>query len=214
MDYKPSNVDEIDKWEEVQLVYKAALKQMRTKLEILSADFAQTHKYNPIEHIEARIKSSESIVKKLKKNGYESTIENMVAKVNDIAGVRIICSFTSDIYRIANILSSQSDIIIISVKDYYKNPKPSGYQSYHMIVSVPIYLSDRVVNVKVEIQIRTVAMDFWATLEHKIRYKFEGNPPRHISESLMECARMVSALDDEMLCLNEEIMRLDAMKEE
>jgi len=213
MDYSPSQLDEVNKWEEVQLVYKAALKQMRAKLEILNDDFTQAHKYNPIEHIEARIKSSESIVKKLKKNGLDATIENMVAKVNDIAGVRVICSFTSDIYRIADILSSQSDIMIISVKDYYKNPKPSGYQSYHMIVSVPVYLSDRVVNVKVEIQIRTVAMDFWATLEHKIRYKFEGSAPQHIQESLMECARMVSALDDEMLCLNEEIMRLDSLKQ-
>ena len=208
MDYRPSQIDEVDKWEEVQLVYNAALRQMKTKLETLDQEFALNNKYNPIEHIEARMKSSESIVKKLKKNGYESTIENMVERVNDIAGVRVICSFTSDIYRIADILSAQRDIEILSVKDYYKNPKPSGYQSYHMIVKVPVYLCERVVSVKVEIQIRTVAMDFWATLEHKIRYKFEGNAPRHIKESLVECARMVSALDDEMLCLNEEILRI------
>lgn len=208
MEYTPSDVDEVDKWREVKVVYTAALKKIRTKLEILNDEFAINHKYNPIEHIESRFKDSESIVKKLKKNGYESTIENMVKYVKDIAGVRVICSFTSDIYRIADILSSQSDIQILSVKDYYKMPKPSGYQSYHMIVSVPVYLSERTVEVKVEIQIRTVAMDFWATLEHKIRYKFEGDAPQRIQQSLLECARMVSALDDEMLCLNEEITRL------
>lgn len=208
MEYVPSDIDEIDKWSEVKLVYTSALKKIRTKLEILNDEFAIDHKYNPIEHIESRFKNSESIVKKLKRNGYESTIENMVKYVKDIAGVRVICSFTSDIYRIADILTAQSDIVILSVKDYYKTPKPSGYQSYHMIVSVPVYLSNRTVDVTVEIQIRTIAMDFWATLEHKIRYKFEGNAPLRIQQSLLECARMVSALDDEMLCLNEEIMRI------
>ena len=122
---------------------------------------------NPIEHIKSRVKTSESIVKKLKKHGYESTIQNMVEHVNDIAGIRVICSFTSDIYRIAEMISNQSDIKVISVKDYFVNPKPSGYKSYHMLVTVPVYLSDRIVDTKVEIQIRTVAMDFWGVLSVK-----------------------------------------------
>lgn len=200
--------DQVTSWTEVILVYNAALKEIGTKLEILSDEFQHVHRYNPIEHIKSRIKTSESIVKKLKRYGYESTIENMVRYVNDIAGVRVVCSFTSDIYRIAEMLANQNDIKILSIKDYIKNPKESGYKSYHMLVSIPIFLSDRVVDTKVEIQIRTVAMDFWASLEHKIRYKFEGNAPQHIKTELVECAKMVSDLDARMLSLNEEIQSL------
>jgi len=200
--------DQVTSWTEVILVYKAALKEIGTKLEILNDEFKHVHRYNPIEHIKSRIKTSESIVKKLKRHGYESTIENMVRYVNDIAGVRVICSFTSDIYRIADMISNQNDIKILSIKDYIKNPKESGYKSYHMLVSIPIYLSDRKVDAKVEIQIRTVAMDFWASLEHKIRYKFEADAPQHIKDELVECARMVSDLDARMLSLNDEIQAL------
>ena len=200
--------DQVTSWTEVILVYNAALKEIGTKLEILSDEFQHVHRYNPIEHIKSRIKTSESIVKKLKRHGYESTNENMVQYVNDIAGIRVVCSFTSDIYRIAEMLGNQNDIKILSIKDYIKNPKESGYKSYHMLVSIPIFLSDRVVDTKVEIQIRTVAMDFWASLEHKIRYKFEGNAPQHIKTELVECAKMVSDLDARMLSLNEEIQSL------
>ena len=205
---KYDETDQVTSWTEVILVYNAALKEVGTKLEILSDEFQHVHRYNPIEHIKKRIKTSESIVKKLKRNGYESTIENMVQYVNDIAGIRVVCSFTSDIYRIAEMLSNQNDLKVLSIKDYIKNPKESGYKSYHMLVSVPIFLSDRVVDTKVEIQIRTVAMDFWASLEHKIRYKFEGNAPHHIKTELVECAKMVSDLDARMLSLNEEIQSL------
>ena len=166
------------------------------------------HRYNPIEHIKSRMKTSESIVKKLKRHGYESTIENMIQYVNDIAGIRVICSFTSDIYQIAEMLGNQSDIKVISIKDYINNPKPSGYKSYHMLVTVPVYLSDRIVDTKVEIQIRTVAMDFWASLEHKINYKFERNVPVHIKNELIECSKMISELDKRMLSLNEEVQAI------
>lgn len=212
MEFRPSANGEVDNWKEVILVYTSALKEICTKLEILNDEFQHVHRYNPIEHIKSRIKSSESIVKKLRKYGYESTIENMVEYVNDIAGVRIICSFTTDIYRIAEMLTNQSDIKVISIKDYIKNPKDSGYKSYHMIVSVPIYLSDRIVETKVEIQIRTVAMDFWASLEHKIHYKFEGKAPAHFQEELFQCAQMVSELDARMLALNEEIQIIEQNK--
>jgi len=131
----------------------------------------------------------------------------MVKYVNDIAGVRLICSFTSDIYRLAAMIGNQSDLKVLSIKDYIKHPKDSGYKSYHMLVSVPIFLSDSVVETKVEIQIRTIAMDFWASLEHKIYYKFEGHAPEYISHELKECADMVSALDDRMLMLNEVIQK-------
>ncbi len=209
-----STYNQVDSWNEVILIYRSALKEVNTKLEILNDEFQHVHRYNPIEHIKSRIKTSESIVKKLKKKGYESTIENMVDHVDDIAGIRIICSFTSDIYQIAEMLANQNDIKILSVKDYIKNPKASGYKSYHMIVTVPIFLSNKVVDCKVEIQIRTVAMDFWASLEHKIHYKFEGNAPEHIQEELVECANMVSNLDAKMLSLNEEIQSLSAAEKE
>ena len=206
MEYRPSpDAEEVDRWKEVTLVYNSALKEIGTKLEILNDEFQHVHKYNPIEHIKLRLKSSESIVKKLKKRGLESTIENMVEYVNDIAGVRVICSFTSDIYRIAEMIAEQDDLTVLAVKDYFKTPKASGYKSYHMLVQVPVFLSNRVVDVKVEIQIRTVAMDFWASLEHKIYYKFEGNAPEHIQQSLVNCAKIVEQLDAEMLSLNNEV---------
>lgn len=208
MEMNINRESDVNNWEEVILIYNAALKEISTKLAILNDEFQQVHKYNPIEHIKSRIKTSESIVKKLKKHGYESTIQNMVQYVNDIAGVRVICSFTSDIYQIADIIRNQSDIKVISVKDYIVNPKATGYMSYHMLVKVPVYLSDRIIDTKVEIQIRTVAMDFWASLEHKINYKFEGNAPDHIKNELIECSRIVAKLDNRMLMLNEEIQAI------
>lgn len=208
MELKAYRDNEVDSWMEVNLVYTAALKQIQTKMEILNDEFQHVHRYNPIEHIKSRIKTSESIVKKLKRYGYESTIENMIKYVNDIAGIRIICSFSSDIYRIADMIAEQKDIKVLSVKDYITFPKASGYKSYHMLVSVPVYLSDRIVDTKVEVQIRTVAMDFWASLEHKMHYKFEGDAPEHIKQELIECAKMVSDLDARMLYLNEEILEM------
>lgn len=198
--------NDIDSWKTVMFLYNAALKEVGTKLEILNDEFQHVHRYNPIEHIKTRIKTPESIVKKLRRQGYEVSIENMIRHINDIAGVRLICSFTSDIYRLAEMIGNQSDLKVWSIKDYIKNPKESGYKSYHMLVTVPIFLSNRVVDTKVEIQIRTIAMDFWASLEHKIYYKFEGNAPEYISRDLRECAQMVSELDEKMLSLNEAIL--------
>ena len=194
-------------WEEIILLHNSALKEINTKLEILNDEFHHIHQYNPIEHIKSRIKSPESIVRKLKKKEKDVTLENMVKYVNDIAGIRIICSFTSDIYSIADMLRKQNDIRVLSVKDYIKNPKESGYKSYHMLVSIPIYLSDSVVDTKVEIQIRTIAMDFWASLEHKMNYKFESNAPLEIRKELYECAVMVEQLDKRMLYINDEIQK-------
>ena len=185
--------EDIGSWETMMFLYNSALKEVGTKLEILNDEFVHIHKYNPIEYIKSRIKTPESIVKKLKRDGYESTIENMRNYINDIAGIRIVCSFTSDIYRLAEMIGKQ-------------NPKVSGYKSFHMHVTVPIFLSDRVVDTKVEIQIRTIAMDFWASLEHKIYYKFEGHAPEYISRDLRACAEIVSNLDAKMLQLNEAIL--------
>ena len=208
MELKADNGEGIDSWKEVTITYSAALRQIETRMEILNDEFQHVHQYNPIEHIKARIKTPESIVKKLKRNGYESTIDNMVKYINDIAGIRIICSFTSDIYRIADMICKQKDIKVVARKDYITFPKASGYKSYHMIVTIPVYLSDRTVDTKVEIQIRTVAMDFWASLEHKIHYKFEGDAPEHIRNELGECAKLVADLDARMLSLNDEILAI------
>lgn len=208
MEYSANGNSDVDSWKEVILVYSSALKEIGTKLEILNDEFQHVHQYNPIEHIKSRIKTSESIVKKLKKHGYESTIDNMIQYINDIAGIRIICSFTTDIYRIAEMLERQNDIKVLSVKDYIKNPKASGYKSYHMIVSIPIYLSEKKVDAKVEIQIRRVAMDFWASLLNKINYNFDVIVPEHIKAELYACAEMVSELDAKMLSLNEEVQQL------
>lgn len=210
MDFNQTNTngDGIESWNEVILVYTAALKQVQTKMEILNDEFQHVHQYNPIEHIKSRIKTPESIVKKLKRAGRESTIQNMIEYINDIAGIRVICSFSSDIYRIAEMIKGQKDIKVLTTKDYITYPKVSGYRSYHMIVTVPVYLSDRIVDTKVEIQIRTVAQDFWASLEHKIHYKFEGEAPERIRTQLVDCAKLVSDLDERMLALNEEILAL------
>lgn len=207
---RPERFPEVDAWQTLMFLYGAALKEINTKIEILNDEFLHVHNYNPIEHVKSRIKSAESIVKKLKRNGYEVSIDNMVQHLSDIAGIRIICSFTSDIYTIAEMISNQSDVRVLQIKDYIATPKPNGYKSYHLVVSVPIFLSDGPVETKVEIQIRTIAMDFWASLEHKIYYKFEGNAPEHIRMDLKECADIVEMLDARMLSLNEAIQESKA----
>lgn len=203
-------------YRKMQLLYQSALKEIGTKLEILNDEFKFVHKYNPIEHIESRMKSEESIVRKLMKKGQDITVENIERYIDDVAGIRVICSFTPDIYRIVDMISNQDDIEVVKTKDYMVNPKPSGYRSYHMIVKVPIFLSDTVVPTRVEIQIRTVAMDFWASLEHKIYYKYDGHAPEYIRSELRECAEMISYLDSKMLAINEEIhsLKRDNMRED
>jgi len=206
--------EQVASWEEMMLLYNSALKKMATKLEILNDEFQHVHQYNPLEYVKTRIKTPDSIVKKLKRHEKESTIENMVEYINDIAGMRIVCSFTPDIYMIADMIGRQNDITVISVKDYIRNPKASGYKSYHMLVKIPVFLSDKTEQVKVEIQIRTMAMDFWASLEHKIYYKFEGNAPEYISQELRDSSEVVSMLDDRMLRLNEAILEAKKQREE
>ncbi|WP_455057337.1 GTP pyrophosphokinase [Jutongia sp.] len=201
----PLYYNEEDEWNRALLLYDSVLREINTKLEILNNEFKQAHQYNPIEHITSRIKSPESIARKIRKKGLELTVENIVKYVNDVAGVRIICSFTSDIYRIASSISNQNDVTVLRVKDYIANPKPNGYMSYHMIVSIPIFLTNDVIDTKVEIQIRTIAMDFWASLEHKIYYKFEGKAPAGIKDELKECANIISFLDEKMLSINESV---------
>ena len=161
LEFAGNRMEEVENWETLMFLYDAALRQVSTKIDILNEEFAHVHNYNPIEHVKSRIKEPRSIVKKLKRHGREVTLENMLKYINDIAGVRIICSFTSDIYRIADMLARQKDLTVLELTDYLAKPKASGYRSYHMLVTVPVYLSDGVVDTKVEIQIRTIAQDFW-----------------------------------------------------
>lgn len=192
--------EDVDSWETLMFLYNSALKEVGTKLDILNDEFVHIHKYNPIEYIKKRIKTPESIVKKLKRDGYDVTVENMVNYINDIAGIRIVCSFTSDIYRLAEMIGKQNDLTVVSIKDYIKHPKASGYKSFHMHVTIPIFLSDRVVDTKVEIQIRTIAMDFWASLEHKMRYKknIPAEQMKYLQDELYDCAEQSAALDKRM----------------
>lgn len=197
--------DEKVEWRRAMLLYDSVLKELNTKLEILNNEFKLTYQYNPIEHITSRIKSPQSIAKKLRHQNREFKVENVVKYINDVAGIRIICSFSSDIYRIADLMATQSDVTVLKVKDYIANPKSNGYMSYHMIVTVPIFLSGEAIETKAEIQIRTIAMDFWASLEHKMYYKFEGNAPDQIAKELKECADIVAYLDRRMLSINDKI---------
>ena len=164
--------------------------------------------YYPIEHIKTRVKKPKSIIQKLISKGLEPTPENITDNIKDIAGVRIICSFTEDIYLIFNILSKQDDVNVIEVKDYIKNPKENGYRSLHAIITIPIFLSTGTIDVPVEIQIRTIAMDFWASLEHKIYYKYRNKTLNHISDELKECADMITILDNKMVDIRKEIEKL------
>ena len=192
--------EDVDSWQNAMFLYRSAIKEVCTKLEILNDEFQNIHNYNPIEYIKSRLKTPESIVKKLKRNGHDTTIENMLQYVNDIAGVRVVCSFTSDIYRLAEMIGKQKQFTILSVKDYLKHPKESGYRSYHMLITVPIYTSTEVVQTKVEIQIRTIAMDFWASLEHKLRYKKDipEDQAHYLEEEMLECANISASLDARM----------------
>ena len=204
--YVSQILDDADSWETMMFLYDAALRQMSTKIDILNEEFIHIHNYNPIEHVKSRIKEPKSIVKKLKRQGHEVTLENMLKY--------IICSFTQDIYRIADMLAKQSDLRVVELTDYLTHPKVSGYRSYHMLVAVPVHLSDRVVDITVEVQIRTIAQDFWASLEHKIYYKFEGSAPEYISRDLRACAEFVAELDEKMLSLNEAIQKEAIQKSE
>lgn len=194
-----------DEFRLAMLPYISALKTLNTQLEIVNEERAATGETNPIEHVKSRIKSPKSIARKLIKRGYEPTIENATEYLDDIAGMRVICSFPEDIYKIADFLKEHLSIKINYIKDYIKYPKENGYRSYHMHVEVPVYLYGRTYYVKVEIQIRTIAMDFWATLEHKIRYKTDNEITAHINNELAECAHLVSVLDKRMQTLNNEI---------
>ena len=184
-------------YEQIMYIYKSALKVLNTKFEILNEEFKSFYEYNPVDHITQRIKSPESIIDKMKKKELELTYRNLVEYINDVAGMRIICSFKDDVYKIVNIIEEMRDVEILKRKDYISNPKKSGYSSYHLIVKVPVNISNQLIYVKVEIQIRTVAMDFWASIEHKLKYKKGINAKA--SKELVSMAKIMNKLDEKVM---------------
>lgn len=190
-------------YKEIFLKYDYALQNLLTELNILLKDKETNGKINSIEHIKSRIKTKESALEKLTRKGYPSDFENMVLHVHDMVGVRIVCSFKSDVYDIVRMIKESKIIKIKKEQDFILNPKETGYSSFHLNVMVPIFLSDSIEYIEAEIQIRTMAMDFWATLEHKIRYKFDGTIPEEVSRELYNCSNEVKKLDNKMFALNE-----------
>ena len=213
MDIIPSDTEHLFShealYQETMMRYHCAILEMRTKLEVLSKDLAVRYRRNPIEFIESRLKKPSSIARKLRRNGSEITVENMVEQVSDIAGIRVLCAYIDDIYEIARMLARQQDVRIINVKDYIKHPKDNGYRSYHMIVEIPVNFSDTVRPVRCEIQIRTIAMDFWATLDHDMQYKKEVEDSEAIMRELKECADVIHSTDEKMMRLRERIHRIE-----
>jgi len=195
--------DEFSKLKEDLVLYNCALKNMTTRMDILLEDFGHLQTNNPIEHVKYRLKSPESIAAKLHRQGYPLTALSAKNHLTDIAGIRCICPYTKDIKFIAQVLKSQADLKVLSEKDYVTNPKQSGYRSYHMIFEVPIYLSCTKESLPVEVQIRTQSMDFWATLEHKARYKYQDEMPEHLAHELQECATRIAKLDERMILIQE-----------
>lgn len=212
---KPSAVVNIEDYENTRksltrniMYYKFAMEEVNTKISILQQEFQYTHSYNPIEHVKSRLKTPESILNKVTRKKYELSIDSIKENIRDIAGIRIICAFNSDIYRVASMLIQQKDVEVIEYKDYIKNPKPNGYQSLHIVIQVPVFMSDRMELVCVEVQIRTIAMDFWASLEHKIYYKYDKEIPQTLKDDLKDAATKTSELDYKMEQIHKEMQDL------
>lgn len=209
MNISPEVVEEkIEEINETLLLYRSAIKEVKTKLDILDDELKIRRKRNPIEYMKSRVKTPGSIMEKLRRRGFEMSIESAKKNLNDIAGIRVICSFVGDIYDIAEMLTRQDDIKLIEEKDYIKNPKPNGYRSLHLVVEIPIFFSDHEESVRVEVQIRTIAMDFWASLEHKLYYKKSGGSPAHITQDLKECADLIASTDMRMQDIQKEVEKL------
>ncbi|MGN8553421.1 UNVERIFIED_CONTAM: GTP pyrophosphokinase family protein [Microbacterium sp. SLM126] len=194
-----------DEFERFLMEYRFGMQEVETKLGILRDEFQLVHDYNPIEHVSSRVKSPDSLVEKVQRKGIEPDFPSIRDSITDIAGVRVTCSFVADAYRLFDLLTAQDDIEVLQVKDYIADPKPNGYKSLHAIVSVPVFLSSGRVEVPVEVQFRTIAMDFWASLEHKIYYKYDTNVPGELLDSLKDAADTAAELDERMERLHGEI---------
>ena len=198
----------VDDFFAVQCRYSAAMREVQTKLEILDDEFQMKHRRNPIHHMQARLKTIQSMMEKLRRKDYAVSMQSAVENLKDIAGIRVICSYVQDVYTVARLLTSQDDIRLLEMRDYIRNPKPNGYRSLHLIVEIPVFLQEGRIMVPVEIQIRTIAMDFWASLEHSLRYKAAGHVPDDICEELHEVGEDIAALEEKMQTIHD---RIDAI---
>ena len=213
--YIPSNTEiaenldyfagQLREFQELMMMYNCAIREVRTKLDVLNDEMAVCSPHNPIEMIKSRVKKPRSIVEKLQRRGYPISVDSVLDNLHEVAGVRVICSFIDDIYKIAAILGAQDDVTVLEIKDYIKNPKPNGYRSYHMIVEIPVFFSDRKQPMKVEVQIRTIAMDFWASLEHQMKYKKDVPGSEDLVNRLSQIADRINQTDMEMQEIREEI---------
>ena len=185
--------------------YRCAMMEVETKLRVLDEEFSMTYDRNPFETIKSRLKKPVSIIEKMKRKGYPLTVEEIERRLNDIAGIRVICSFLDDIYTLADMLAGQDDIRLLEKKDYIIAPKSNGYRSLHLILEVPIFLSQSKQYMKVEVQFRTIAMDFWASLDHKLKYKKDVEEPERIAAQLKECADIISSVDERMQQIRDQI---------
>ena len=192
-------------YKELEMIYSCALREIKTKFEVLNSEFDLKYKRNPISTIQTRLKGMESVIRKLMKYRLPFSISSIENGINDFAGVRVICSYIDDIYRIADAFLSQDDVTLIKKKDYISHPKENGYRSLHLIVSLPVFFSDEKKEVRAEVQIRTVAMDFWASLEHQMKYKREGEGTESIVEELKACADVIASTDERMLRIRESL---------
>ncbi|GGF97098.1 GTP pyrophosphokinase [Rhodococcoides trifolii] len=202
-----------DEFTRFTMSYQFGMEELLTKINILKEEFTHLHSYSPIEHVGSRIKTPDSITAKAIRKNIPLNFDSLRAQMFDIAGIRITCSFIEDTYKVKDMLAGQHDVRVVEFEDYIANPKPNGYKSLHMIVEVPVFLSDRVQPVFAEIQIRTIAMDFWASLEHKIFYKYDGEVPQSIRDELQDAADVAGRLDVKMEHLHNEVQALDARRE-
>ncbi len=203
----------VDNLRRLVLSYMFGIDEVMTKISILRDEFRYIHEYNPIEHVGSRLKSFDSILAKAQRKQIPLTPDDVRAQMFDIAGVRVTCSFVSDLYRVRDMLVAQADLTLLEERDYIARPKPNGYKSLHLIVRVPVFLSDRVENVAVEIQLRTIAMDFWASLEHKIYYKYDRTVPAHLTDSLKLAADVAWSLDTSMERIHDEVKKIAGEQE-
>ena len=192
-------------YKEMMMMYICAIKEIRTRFEVLNAEFSVRHSRNPINFINTRLKRSSSLIEKMERSGIPLSVENIEENIDDIAGIRVICSYTDDIYLISEALAAQSDVEIVARKDYIADPKPNGYRSLHLIVRIPVHFENGTKHVKAEVQIRTIAMDFWATLEHELKYKNHISGAEELAGELKECAGIISDADAKMLEIRKRI---------
>ena len=189
-------------FDKLMFFYKSALNQLETQMNIIKDEFKIMYNYDLIDHIDTRIKEPKSIIKKMEKKKYKKTYVNLIDKINDVAGLRVVCTLKDDIFFIKDLIKQIPGVHVLKEKDYVTTPKKSGYTSYHMIIEVPVRLTQKTINVKCEVQIRTLAMDFWASLEHKIKYKSKKEVTKSVSKELVACAKTIQKLDHKMMLLN------------